>query len=346
VKVTIPKAALSGTEAYGFSLAMGWHDPDRSQAAKVKICKIRINTLAMRLTDRDAPAEKLRQVFKDHQDELEKQVDKELVRQAAKFRIDIPAPFNIHIDPLNDIPGLHDFIKAKVKDILTFFINTLVGLVPSESEEEWLFRMGVNGVWICRFFSPNKPDFKQDPNKPHSQPSDNPHQFGAFDIQFREFVADGDPLFFASHGSEFDPVGDIMHSASDKRTLKLPFPSNTGSNVPWNKIVHPDTPEDRKQLVYEFVNKEMFDTTGGFTKLSLGFDNSPLGIIDPDPATAGTAVQNNPMKVTNAFKETTVVRQANFARATDDMQILVEDTSKPDYKITYFIEVTDLISKT
>ncbi len=327
VKITIPKSVLSGAQAYGFVLSLGWADPDRSQAAKVKVCNIDVTTIQMRLTDRDSPGKKLRSIFTEEEEDLKKRILQEL----DDVKVTIPV-VNIDIHPFRDIPAIRELARDVAIQALKLFIDLLVGLLPTEAEEEWLLRMGVNGVWIARFFTPRL--------------GEKPRLFSEEPVRFKTFLADGDPLFFAMHGTEFDPVGDIMHSKSDGRTLKLPFPfKSSATRVAWEKIVNPDSKNDRKSLVFEYALLAMFDTTEGVTKMALGFDNSPLGLIDPDSATAGTSKDSNPLLVKATLAPTDVQRLAHFARAEGHQMILVEDPGKPDYRVNYTLEVKDLLPK-
>ena len=76
------------------------------------------------------------------------------------------------------------------------------------------------------------------------------------------------------------------------------------------------------------------------SKLSLGFDNAPLGLIDPDAGLAsGTQPQDNPMRAQNVFDPPVrLKRAANFARAISPEMILVEDR-RPDYEVVYELKV-------
>lgn len=322
VKVTIPKAALSGVEAYGFNLALGWFDPAHEQARKVKLCTVTVNSIQMRLTDRDAPAKKLREIFKQEENGL-----KAIIKQKLEDITIADIPIIGKIQPFK-IPGIGKLAEDAVAAALDAFIDLLVGMVPSEVEEEWLLRMGVNGVWIAIFRPPRKLQT---------------FTFGAFDIQFKLRLADGDPLLFAAHGTEFDPVGDIMHSGNDHRTIKAHDPKPK-VQVPWEKIFKSDSDNERRDLVFDFCLAEMFDATEGVGKLSLGFDNSPLGLIDPDPANSGFNTINNPMVMRDPVDSVPVQRTAPFARADSDQMILLEDPGKPDYRIQYTLEITKQIA--
>ena len=98
-------------------------------------------------------------------------------------------------------------------------------------------------------------------------------------------------------------------------------------------------------MVFQYVLKVMTDTTEGVDKMALGFENSPLGLIDPDPSRRGTSPQSNPMVIQNNVKDTPVRRTATFARAVGDQMILVEDPSLRDYIIQYTLEIKDLVAQ-
>jgi hypothetical protein len=136
-------------------------------------------------------------------------------------------------------------------------------------------------------------------------------------------------------------VGDIMHSARTNRII-----TRNDAPVPWPEIVSPppDARQNRRDLVFQYVLKVMTDTTEGVGKMALGFDNSPLGLIDPDPATKGTTPQSNPMVVGGNLNETKVRRTARFARAVGDQMVLVEDSTN-DYVVQYTLEIRDAIPR-
>jgi hypothetical protein len=331
VKITIPKSVLS-SDAYGIRLRLGWFDDaEQTQAKKVKLCTLAITGMRLRLTTRDDPGEKVRKILKNEEKKLKKDIDDKLKNFEVSIDVPIPGFPPIRFKPLdNDLFG--PLIRKAVADAITAFIDAVVGLLPSESEEEWLFRMGVNGMWVTMFFKPKKRD----------EPP-----FLAFQLGFDVRLTQGDPLLFAAHGLEFDPVGDIMHSSIAHRTMTL-----RGVPVPWEKIVNPDSKEDRKQLVFDYALRTMVDTSEGIDKISLGFDNEPLGLIDPAPDNAGFSQQNNPMIIRDNFEPIQTQRIAHFAHKLDDVQaICVEDTgltrtgfpTKPDYEIRYTLKISDQI---
>ncbi len=339
VKLTIPKGVLDGADAYGFTLSLGWHDPARELARQVMLCQVDVKTLQMRLTDRDNPARKLRKVFKEQEGDLKKTIFKEL----QKIEIDLPLVGKVR--PLQGDNPLANFVRDKIiGPALEMFIDLLVGLLPTEGKEEWLFRIGVNGVWVSFFFEPGNtgPDPRKNPPLP----------FAANQLVFKFALAKGDELMFACHGTEFDPVGDIMHAAIADRTLG--FENDDKRPVPWSGIVDPVSRAERDRQLFVVMRKFMFDTTEGVGKLSLGFDNSPLGLVDPDIAgNRGPSQQNNPTVVQDDFGQTMKTqRLARLARAIAPEMILVEDTAdapvtrfplKPDYDLRYELTVTEQV---
>ena len=136
----------------------------------------------------------------------------------------------------------------------------------------------------------------------------------------------------------FDPVGDIMWSSENNRTLRL-----DGRPVDWSTICEPSPdPEEarrrRRRLALRYAIKTLTDSTS--TALALGLDNAPLGIVEPDPRQSGPSPVSNPLEVKTAepgFKDGE--QQARFARAVDDQMILVEDTRKDDYWLFYSVEI-------
>ncbi|MFO1199075.1 MAG: hypothetical protein U1E86_19120 [Burkholderiaceae bacterium] len=336
VKITIPQGALAG-DAYGFRLALGWHDPAREQARRVKLCRIALNSVRMRLTDRDSPTKKLRDLLHEEEAGLKDALFKELDK------------ISIHIPILGDlglVPDIHPFqldvvgpfLKDKVLFVLDLVIDAIVGLLPTEGEEEWLLRVGVNGTWVAFFFEPGRKET---------------HTFNAFEVEFPMALVPGDTISFSAHGTEFDPVGDIMHSAVSNRTLKF---RDGGARVPWPSIVKPASDAQLDEFVFDYMRKTLFDTTEGIGKMSMGLDNHPLGLVDPDPrGNTGFSQQNNPMVIRDTFDDPLKIqRLARLARAIPPEMVLVEDTrdkplvlfpEKPDYDLRCTIEMKDQIPK-
>lgn len=340
VRLTIPKGILDGADAYGFKLSLGWHDPSLELAKTVMLCEVDVKSLQMRLTDRDNPAQKLRKIFAEQEGDLKKTIFKEL----EKVEVTLPL-INVKVFPLKGDGPVAVFARKVASDALEAFIDLLVGLLPTEKSEEWLFRIGVNGVWVAFFFEP----VTVGPSRTKNPPRD----FNANELTFKFALAKGDELMFASHGTEFDPVGDIMRQGINDRTLRF----ESGQRALWSSIVDPPSKKERDRLLFEYMKKMMFGTTDGVSKLSLGFDNSPLGLIDPDiVGNRGPSQQNNPTVVKDEFGLTVrAQRLAHFARAIAPEMILVEDTAvapvtlfpvKPDYDLRYELTVTEQIKPT
>jgi hypothetical protein len=127
------------------------------------------------------------------------------------------------------------------------------------------------------------------------------------------------------HGTEFNPVGDMMRLAHRDRVL-----TSGDVEIPWAQIADPQIDQTkRRKMVFDYVLKVMSHTS------VFGIDDEPLGMIDPDPANAGTSIQSsNPLQVKGLQAGTfPISRTARFARAASDEMILVEDPSKDDYTI-------------
>jgi hypothetical protein len=90
------------------------------------------------------------------------------------------------------------------------------------------------------------------------------------------------------------------------------------------------------------------------TVMALGLENSPLGIIDPDPGNSGPFPISNPVDLKTAeagFPDG--LQKALFAKAINiapddanpcqDQLILAEDTGKDDYEIFYTLEIKNQV---
>jgi hypothetical protein len=323
VRLTIPKAILDGADAYGFTLALGWHDPRNHELARrVMLCELELRSLQMRLSQRDDPAAKLRRLFSEQEGDLKKIIAEKL----KNFELDLPLV--VCVKPLS-IPGISSLVDSVVAKALATFNDELVKILPSEGEEEWLFRVGVNGVWVSFFFKPAKHETKT---------------FDADEMTFKFALAKGDELLFSCHGTEFDPIGDMMHAARAKRTLRV-----DGNAPRWPQIVKPKDQAERDRLLFALMRALMFDTTEGVSKVSLGFDNQPLGLLDPEPGNRGPSQQHDPMVIDAPFEDTLrAQRLGRFAHAIAPEMILAEDTRdapvtlfpvKPDYDLRYTLKV-------
>lgn len=335
VRVKIPQGVLGGA-AYGFKLSLGWHDPTREFARQVLVYELDVRSLTMRLTDRENPAQKLRNLVGA---DREKALRDAIMAELEQIEVDVPF-LKEPIHPLK-IPALRALVEPVVTKMLDTLLDIIVKLMPTETEEEWLLRIGVNGAWATFFLKPKIQRIEPAPGQPSTN---KPVDFNASGLVFRGSLAIGDELSMALHGSEFDPVGDIMRAPLDGRTLKLP----NGAKVPWANIVSPNTKKEFDDILFDVMHRLMFDTTGGVSRLSLGFDNSPLGLIDPDPVgNRGTQPQNNPM-VAQAVIDPAVrlTRSATFARALSPEMVLVEDGAggRPDYRVVYELKITHQIA--
>lgn len=115
VRVTITQGMLKGVAAYAFRLSLGWHDPTREFARRVIFYEVEIKKLVMRLTDRDNPAQKMRNlVGKDREAALRQAILAEL----GKIEVEVPF-IKQKIKPM-DIPA----IKAIVEPIVATLLRT------------------------------------------------------------------------------------------------------------------------------------------------------------------------------------------------------------------------------
>jgi len=159
-------------------------------------------------------------------------------------------------------------------------------------------------------------------------------------------MGEDDLLALSVHGTEFDPVGDMMRAARPSRII-----TENSAEVPWPRIFQPDSDPaisktKRRDMVFQYVLKVMSDTTSG--KLSLGLEDHPLGMIEPDFSNPGLSPQNsNPLQMKGVADGTFAIkRTAKFARAVGDQCILVEDSSKDDYDIQGTLTIASQIKKT
>jgi hypothetical protein len=327
VKVKVPLTSLDAkAEACGFILSLGWADPTHAQARKVKVCKVTVDGFSGRLQIRDSPAKKLLDVFEKEKKALRDEIRR---RVGAIKVVDIPTPFGNIVIRVRDVPVLGGLVQDMISAAFDEFIKRLIKLLPLE-KEEWLLRIGVNGLWKSVFLD----EIGSDPVELTKQKFELLRDRLTFNLD----LAQGDLLMFATHGTEFDPVGDMMHSPRTNRIITL-----NGAQVLWREIVSPppDAKQNRREMVFQYVLKVMTDTTEGIGKMALGFENSPLGLIDPSPSQRGTLPQSNPMVIQDPLADTVVSRTALFARAVGDQMVLVEDSSLRDYVIQYRLEIKD-----
>src|SRR5262249_57709815 len=73
-------------------------------------------------------------------------------------------------------------------------------------------------------------------------------------LTFNLHLARGDLLSFATHGTEFDPVGDMMHSPRTNRIITL-----NGAQALWREIVNPppDAKQNRRDMGFQNALKSM-----------------------------------------------------------------------------------------
>lgn len=320
VKVTVPLKDFKGRAA-GFVLSMGWFDPNFEQAASVKECTLTLDKFSGRQQIRDNGVKTLRDTFAEEEKELRKQILDRI------DNLELPLPdvlkkFGVH-PKVKDLGPLKDFLHSIVNGAIDGLFAAIQG--GADEKEEWLMRFGLNGVWLNCY-----------DNTVDSKPAPLKHPI-AFPLVR---LGPDDLLSLSVHGTEFDPVGDMMRAPHRNRIL-----TENSVEVPWNDLCKPATGDAakkrRRDLVFQYVLKVMSDTTGG--KLSLGLDDHPLGMIDPDISQPGTSVQNsNPLTMKGIAEGVFPIRRtAKFARAVGDQSILAEDPSKVDY----FVEGSLTINK-
>jgi len=344
VKVKIPAAAIKGTAA-GFLLSMGWFDPNLEQARRVKFCEVSITGFHPHVKREDT-GKLLKEVFRDEIQELRSDVvkrvlDLTIVDLASVLPfVKVPVVVTVrdvdHLLSGNDPPGP---IEKVVRGAFDALLDALAALIPS-GDDEWLLHFGFNGRWRSHFDGSvtTKPvnfgvDFLDETIDAQRRLKEK--------LVFTLTLAEGDPLFFSCNGMEVQPVGNIMHSGKANRTIRI-----SGRDVPWREIVKAppgvDPKQHRREIVFQYVRRVLFDTTTGLTKVSLGMENFPLGLIDPDFSSRGLTRQHNPMMIKDVLKRSDVTRRAGLARSIGDQHLLVEEKAI-DYEISYHLEIRDTV---
>lgn len=337
VKVTIRKDDLDASPGgyAGCVLSLGWLDPNLTQAETVKKVTLTFNTIRGRLTpgqERDSPLKQLREPFEAEINALKKK----LHDQADNLQLPLPPPLprpsindlinnNLQPKPLHDLVAnigreFQKAVHAMIDKIFDTILDGITDLIAGSSTEEWLIRIGVNGRWRS-FFIRNM--------------SDNtvglPQVF-----QYKLGLGPDDLLFFSSSGVEFSPVGDMMcaHRTDRLLTHKDRNPLN------WPDIVSASG-QFHKDLIFNYA-LAVFKGNSAVSGLALGFENSPLGIMDPGSfASPGTTVgASNPLAVGKVQPGTRplALPDVKLARAAGEELILVE-TRHNDYRFTGTIEI-------
>ena len=264
VKVTVPMANFNG-KAAGFILSMGWFDPNFEQASKVKECTLTLDQFSGRKQIRDNGVQTLREILAEE----EKELRKEVLDRIDNLELPLPDILKqIGINPkVKDLGPLRDFLHDIVNGAIDALFKAIQG--GASEDEEWLLRFGLNGVWLNCF------DANVD-SKP--RPLKHPISFPLVRL------GEDDLLFLSVHGTEFDPVGDMMRAAHLRRVI-----AENNVELRWDRLCEPVTDDAskkrRRDRVFQYVLKVMSDTTSG--KLSLGLEDHPLGMIEPDFANPG-----------------------------------------------------------
>ncbi|MDX2149499.1 MAG: hypothetical protein SFV54_02105 [Bryobacteraceae bacterium] len=312
-KITITKASLEGKDAAGVMLSLGWHDPNRTQAKKVKVCQVAFSGITGRIRIRDNAVKQVRDLFKKEEEAMRK----EIADRVANIKIlglslnDIPIVKIPPNGPTIDLGGmLKDMVRKAVDAAIDGFFTELGKIIAGGVEtEEWLMRVGVNGRWNSRYF--DKMD--KGPQAIKNPPT------------FEIFLGPEDFLFFSGGGVEFNNVGDMMLAPISKRQI-----TRNDQPVSWNDLVTA-TGTVRRDFVFQYALKTLVGNKGN-DLLALGIENTPLGIFDPDFTKPDVILEvSNPITMKNLQPETASRRQkALFARATGEEFILVEDSAAPD----------------
>ncbi len=140
MKIKVPCTALGNSEAYGFVLSLGWHDPLLEQARKVRNCKFTLKDYTGTITKRDSGIRKIREIFAEEEKDLRAEIAKEIAKQIGHIRI-------LGI-PIQSIPGVSGLIQDIVDAALKGFLDTLENLLDIE-DDEWLLRVGMNADWAA-----------------------------------------------------------------------------------------------------------------------------------------------------------------------------------------------------
>jgi hypothetical protein len=337
VKVTIRKGDLDGSSSgyAGCVLSLGWLDPNLTQAQTVKKVTVTFNTITGRLTpgqERDSPLKQLREPF-----EAEiKALKEKLHQEADNLKLPLPPPLprpsindlinnNLQPKPLHDlVAGIgREFQKAVhaiIDKVFDAILDGITDLIAGSSTEEWLIRIGVNGRWRS-FFIPNMS------NTARGLPQV---------FQYKLGLGPDDLLFLSSSGVEFNPVGDMMCARRTDRLLT----HKDRNPLTWPDIVSASG-QFHKDLIFNYA-LEVFKGNSAVSGLALGFENSPLGIMDPGPfASPGTSPgSSNPLAIGKVQPGASpmALPDVKLARAAGEELILVE-TRDSDYRFTGTIEI-------
>jgi hypothetical protein len=209
VKVTIPLSTMTGADAYGVIVSLGWQDPLNEQAQKVRVCTLNVSGIIGRKITRNDP-------------------DKDIAPlQDALISALADAMANL-------IPILPDPIKAGISKIIEKVLHGLTLIAGAISQalfaegEKWLVRVGVNGRWFAFFRL-------ADSNK------EVPVSLGA---KVQIFVGEHDRISISVSGGEIDNVGRVMFKARKDRLL-----SPDDKTATWKQIAESTKDSRKKLFI-------------------------------------------------------------------------------------------------
>ena len=303
VKVKVKTSQLDPKmEAYGFILTLGWFDPAGVQAAKVRECTVTLleltshATVALEDPHRRDTGEVLTRLLDEAKPEAIKDIAKVIQKQ---------------------IPFLPDVLaEAAAEVVWAALIDGVLKAIADSigSDEEWVFRVGVNGLWRSLFIE------AYDPKKGRPFPSG---------VAFKFLHLPTEPLVISMNGLEMDQVGEIMGKPRGERLLHeegiMPTPR---TEIPWDVLTLPGESDaqiqaNRKKLVLEYIAR--------IIEARLD-DNDPLGFADKKhfPVKEGTGQK---------FFELTFVPEAS-----KEQKVLFE-TDLKDYALHYTVDYSKIDPK-
>jgi hypothetical protein len=267
------------------------------------------------------------------------------------------------IQPKLKLPGVQQFlddllknVKAAIQKAIEDIVRKVIDQIRDAfshtvEDEEWLLRVGVNGVWQSQFFG----DVLDKPEKFSLPP-------------YRFFLGPEDSVSLCANGIEFDPVGDLMLKPRDQRN----FHSKLGGSdtADWAKLIaNPDFDlrsadqakrEIRRDLITQYFQRILTDFPPKDPKdvvpaPAFGFENSPLGMLEPAD-TAGTAPLDNPLAMQGLGLpfDQQITKEVHFASVpfqnpqkgskdrdttVGDPFVLVEEKDKLDYNLSYKLQI-------
>ena len=340
VKVKIPLSKLTG-DSYGVTISLGWSDPTHELAATVRQCTLSLDQFDGRHQIRDGG---LKEILDFFDEELRKE-QQAIAGDLAKVLTNIltgPTVPNIPVvkDILNQlISNVQIMVQQAVNEILDELRQAMIkAFAVGVETEEWLLRVGVNGVWQSEFFS--------------GVNTGQPKKFSRQPYTF--FVGPEDNVAVCVNGIEFDPVGDLMLHPRAKRNFHTRV--DLKDTADWAQhIANRNLPANSKSdLILEYFTRILTDVPPGDTVPAFGFNNSPLGLIEPSD-TAGTGTTSNPLAIQGLAVpfNNKIIQTAQFAsvpfqnpksnsKDQDSTQgdpfILVEE-NLTDYHISYTLQI-------